>query len=158
MPWWQTPSQGGFHCLTLAHALMARAGLPVTLLSGIGGKLGDVLISNPGGARVRRRPIQRTGRRHFLADRRRRHFLEQEGLNAWGIWDFTEWELLAQHLRKGSSTPSSGALRTRGMSSNDACCPRSSMPHLPVVEGLRFGHPLAVERPEDPSRSWTSGR
>jgi acyl-CoA reductase-like NAD-dependent aldehyde dehydrogenase len=36
----KTPSQGGFHCLTLAHALMARAGLPVTLLSGIGGKLG----------------------------------------------------------------------------------------------------------------------
>jgi len=28
------PSQGGFHCLTLAHAFMARAGLPVTLLSG----------------------------------------------------------------------------------------------------------------------------
>jgi hypothetical protein len=43
----KTPSQGGFHCLTLAHAFMARAGLPVTLLSGIGGKLGDVLISNP---------------------------------------------------------------------------------------------------------------
>ena len=32
----KTPSQGGFHCLTLAHAFMARAGLPVTLLSGIG--------------------------------------------------------------------------------------------------------------------------
>jgi acyl-CoA reductase-like NAD-dependent aldehyde dehydrogenase len=44
----KTPSQGGFHCLTLAHAFMARAGLPVTLLSGIGGKLGDVLISKPG--------------------------------------------------------------------------------------------------------------
>ena len=24
----KTPTQGGFHCLTLAHALMARAGLP----------------------------------------------------------------------------------------------------------------------------------
>ena len=24
----KTPSQGGFHCLTLAHALMAREGLP----------------------------------------------------------------------------------------------------------------------------------
>ena len=32
----KTPSQGGFHCLTLAHALMHRAGLPVTLLSGVG--------------------------------------------------------------------------------------------------------------------------
>jgi hypothetical protein len=43
----KTPSQSGFHCLTFAHAFMARAGLPVTLLSGVGGKLGDVLISNP---------------------------------------------------------------------------------------------------------------
>ncbi len=36
----KTPSQGGFHTLTLAHALMKRAGLPVTLLSGGGGDLG----------------------------------------------------------------------------------------------------------------------
>ena len=57
----KTPSQGGFHCLTLAHAFMARAGLPVTLLSGAGSKLGDVLISSAGhrGAGVRRRPVQR---------------------------------------------------------------------------------------------------
>ena len=40
----KTPSQGGFHTLTLAHAIMKRAGLPVTLLSGIGSSLGDVLI------------------------------------------------------------------------------------------------------------------
>ena len=32
----KTPSQGGFHTLTLAHAMMKRAGLPVTLLSGVG--------------------------------------------------------------------------------------------------------------------------
>ena len=32
----KTPSQGGFHTLTLAHALMRRAGFPVTLLSGMG--------------------------------------------------------------------------------------------------------------------------
>ena len=40
----KTPSQGGFHTLTLAHAFMKRAGLPVTLLSGVGSQLGDVLI------------------------------------------------------------------------------------------------------------------
>ena len=43
----KTPSQGGFHALTLSHALMARAGLPVTLLSGVGGELSDALISSP---------------------------------------------------------------------------------------------------------------
>jgi acyl-CoA reductase-like NAD-dependent aldehyde dehydrogenase len=31
----KTPSQGGFHTLTLAHAFMKRAGLPVTLLSAL---------------------------------------------------------------------------------------------------------------------------
>jgi len=44
----KTPSQGGFHTLTLAHAFMARAGLPVTLMSGVGGKLSDALIRSPG--------------------------------------------------------------------------------------------------------------
>ena len=44
----KTPSQGGFHCLTLTHAMMVRAGLPVTLLSGADSKLGDVLISSAG--------------------------------------------------------------------------------------------------------------
>jgi acyl-CoA reductase-like NAD-dependent aldehyde dehydrogenase len=99
----KTPSQGGFHCLTLAHAFMARAGLPVTLLSGAGSKLGDVLISSAGigalafvGGRSNGRAAATS-----LADRGRRHFLEQEGLNAWGVWDFTQWPLLAQHIRKG---------------------------------------------------------
>ena len=27
-----------------------------------------------------------------LADTGKRHFLEQEGLNAWGIWDFSQWD------------------------------------------------------------------
>ena len=44
----KTPTQGGFHCLTLAHALMVREGLPVTLLSGVGSKLGEALISSEG--------------------------------------------------------------------------------------------------------------
>ena len=52
----KTPSQGGFHCLTLAHALMRRAGLPVTLLSGIGAQLGEALDPQRGhrGAGLRR--------------------------------------------------------------------------------------------------------
>ena len=44
----KTPSQGGFHCLTLAHALMRRCGLPVTLVSGQGASLGEALIRSEG--------------------------------------------------------------------------------------------------------------
>ena len=99
----KTPSQGGFHCLTLAHALMAREGLPVTLVSGHGASLGDVLIRGDGigclafvGGRANGRKAATT-----LADTGRRHFLEQEGLNAWGIWGFTQWDLLGAHIKKG---------------------------------------------------------
>jgi acyl-CoA reductase-like NAD-dependent aldehyde dehydrogenase len=44
----KTPSQGGFHALTLAHALMKRADLPVSLVSGVGEHLGEALIRSDG--------------------------------------------------------------------------------------------------------------
>ena len=99
----KTPSQGGFHTLTLAHAVMKRAGLPVTLLSGVGSQLGDVLIRSEEigclafvGGRANGRKAATS-----LADTGKRHFLEQEGLNAWGVWDFSKWDELAVHLTKG---------------------------------------------------------
>ncbi|MFY7819384.1 MAG: aldehyde dehydrogenase family protein, partial [Rhodoluna sp.] len=87
----KTPSQGGFHALTLAHAVMAQAGLPVTLLSGVGAELSDALVSSQelgafafvGGRSNGRATLER------LADFDKRHILEQEGLNAWGVWDFS---------------------------------------------------------------------
>src|SRR5437899_2930544 len=47
----KTPTQGGAVTLTLAHALMRQAGLPVTLVSGSGAQLSDALVrSNAIGA------------------------------------------------------------------------------------------------------------
>jgi acyl-CoA reductase-like NAD-dependent aldehyde dehydrogenase len=131
---------------------MARAGLPVTLLSGIGGKLGDVLISNPGIGALAFVGGRSNGRvaATSLADRRRRHFLEQEGLNAWGLWDFTEWELLAQHLRKGFEYAKQRCTAYPRYVIQRRLLPAVLDTYLPVVESLRFGHPLAVERTEDP--------
>jgi acyl-CoA reductase-like NAD-dependent aldehyde dehydrogenase len=148
----KTPSQGGFHCLTLAHAFMVRAGLPVTLLSGVGSKLGDALISSDGigalafvGGRANGRAAATT-----LADKRRRHFLEQEGLNAWGIWDFTEWDLLAQHLKKGFEYAKQRCTAYPRYVVQRRLLPAFLDAYLPVIKGLRFGHPLAVEAPDDP--------
>jgi len=79
----KTPSQGGFHALTLAHAIMACAGLPVTLLSGVGGELADALVSSPelgALAFVGRRSNGRAAAQ-TLANFNKRHILEQEGLN-----------------------------------------------------------------------------
>ena len=36
-----------------------------------------------------------------LVDTGKRHLLEQEGLNTWGIWNYSDWDALAAHLKKG---------------------------------------------------------
>ncbi|MBL9026841.1 MAG: aldehyde dehydrogenase family protein [Myxococcales bacterium] len=148
----KTPSQGGFHCLTLAHAFMARAGLPVTLVSGVGGKLSDALINNAKlgalafvGGRANGRAAATT-----LADRNRRHILEQEGLNTWGIWDFYQWDLLAQHLRKGFEYAKQRCTAYPRYVVQRRLLPLFLEAYLPVFHSLKFGHPLAVSNPDDP--------
>ena len=75
---------------------MRRAGLPVTLLSGMGSRMGEVLIRSEGIGALMFVGGRANGRRAAvsLADTGRRHVLEQEGLNAWGIWEFSQWHLL----------------------------------------------------------------
>ena len=147
----KTPSQGGFHCLTLAHAFMHRAGLPVTLVSGVGGKLGDALINHPQlgalafvGGRANGRAAATA-----LADTHRRHILEQEGLNAWGVWDFTEWDLLAQHLKKGFEYAKQRCTAYPRYVVQRRLLPKFLDMYLPIITKLRFGHPLAVEQATD---------
>lgn len=148
----KTPSQGGFHTLTLAHAFMARAGLPVTLLSGVGAALGDALISSPEigalafvGGRANGRKAATT-----LADTGKRHMLEQEGLNAWGIWDFGGWDELAVHLKKGFEYAKQRCTAYPRYVVQRELFPDFLEMYLPVVRSLRFGHPLAVASPDDP--------
>jgi acyl-CoA reductase-like NAD-dependent aldehyde dehydrogenase len=148
----KTPSQGGFHTLTLAHAFMRRAGLPVTLLSGVGAQLGGALISTPEigalafvGGRANGRKAATT-----LADTGKRHFLEQEGLNAWGIWDFSQWDVLAGHLKKGFEYAKQRCTAYPRYVVQRELFPEFLEMYLPVAQSLRFGHPLAVETTFDP--------
>ncbi|MCW2667398.1 MAG: aldehyde dehydrogenase family protein [Frankiales bacterium] len=147
----KTPSQGGFHTLTLAHAFMKRAGLPVTLLSGVGAQLGDVLIRSEEigclafvGGRANGRKAATS-----LADTGKRHFLEQEGLNAWGIWDFSQWDDLAAHLKKGFEYAKQRCTAYPRYVVQRELMPAFLEMYLPVVKSLRFGHPLAVQSPDD---------
>ncbi|WP_406713403.1 aldehyde dehydrogenase family protein [Streptomyces antimycoticus] len=48
----KTPTDGGPACLTLACALAAREGIPVTLVSGSGGELSETLVRSPEIGRV----------------------------------------------------------------------------------------------------------
>ena len=148
----KTPSQGGFHCLTLAHALMRRAGLPVTLLSGVGGQLGDALIRSEGIGALAFVGGRANGRKAAvsLADTGRRHMLEQEGLNTWGVWDFSQWHLLAQHLRKGFEYAKQRCTAYPRYVVQRRLFPAFLEMYLPVIDAVRFGHPLAVAAPGDP--------
>jgi acyl-CoA reductase-like NAD-dependent aldehyde dehydrogenase len=148
----KTPSQGGFHTLTLAHALMRRAGLPVTLLSGMGSQLGEVLIRSEGIGALVFVGGRANGRRAAvsLADTGRRHMLEQEGLNAWGIWDFSQWHLLAQHIRKGFEYAKQRCTAYPRYVVQRRLMPSFLEMYLPVINSIRFGNPLAVEHPDDP--------
>ncbi|MBO0732255.1 MAG: aldehyde dehydrogenase family protein, partial [Acidimicrobiaceae bacterium] len=148
----KTPSQGGFHCLTLAHALMRRAELPVTLLSGVGSHLSEALIRSEGIGALAFVGGRANGRRAAvsLADTGRRHMLEQEGLNAWGIWDFTQWHLLAQHLRKGFEYAKQRCTAYPRYVVQRRLFPAFLETYLPVIRSVRFGHPLAVEHADAP--------
>jgi acyl-CoA reductase-like NAD-dependent aldehyde dehydrogenase len=148
----KTPSQGGFHTLTLAHALMRRAGLPVTLISGMGSHMGDVLIRSEGIGALVFVGGRANGRRAAvaLADTGRRHMLEQEGLNAWGVWDFSQWDLLAHHMRKGFEYAKQRCTAYPRYVVQRRLFPAFLETYLPVVNAVRFGHPLAVEQPDDP--------
>ncbi|GAA2129249.1 aldehyde dehydrogenase family protein [Kitasatospora kazusensis] len=148
----KTPSQGGFHCLTLAHAVMLRAGLPVTLLSGEGSKIADALIRADGLGALAFVGGRANGRKAAtsLADLNRRHFLEQEGLNTWGVWRYSDWPALAAHLRKGFEYAKQRCTAYPRYVVQRSLFPAFLETYLGVLGSLRFGHPLAVAAPDDP--------
>jgi acyl-CoA reductase-like NAD-dependent aldehyde dehydrogenase len=143
----KTPSQGGAVCLTVAHALMHRAGLPATLVSGGGEELSEVLVRAPEIGAVAFVGGRSNGGKvaAALLDSDKRHFIEQEGLNAWGVWDFSQWDLLAGHLKKGFEYGKQRCTAyPRFVVQRDLVDDFLDV-YLPVVKSIRFGHPLAVE-------------
>jgi acyl-CoA reductase-like NAD-dependent aldehyde dehydrogenase len=147
----KTPTDGGLCALTLAAALMRRCELPVTLVSGSGSRLSPALVlsedigclafvgGRDAGGQIASQLVQTD----------KRHMLEQEGLNAWGIWEFSGWDALAGHLKKGfeygkqrcTAYPRYVVQRTLFDQFLDM--------YLQVAQSLTFGHPLAVVDPED---------
>ncbi|MEV4710255.1 aldehyde dehydrogenase family protein [Micromonospora sp. NPDC049374] len=143
----KTPSQGGAVCLTVAHALLHRAGLPATLLSGSGEALSEVLVRAPEIGAVAFVGGRSNGGKvaAALLDSNKRHFIEQEGLNAWGVWNFSQWDLLAAHLKKGFEYGKQRCTAyPRFVVQRDLVDEFLDM-YLPVVRSVRFGHPLAVD-------------
>ena len=76
--------------------------------------------------------------------------MEQEGLNAWGIWDFSQWDLLAGHLKKGFEYAKQRCTAYPRYVVQRDLFPAFLEMYLPVIGSVRFGHPLAVENADDP--------
>src|SRR5438552_8312480 len=148
----KTPSQGGALCLTVAHALMRRAGLPVTLLSGSGEELSEVLVRAPEIGAVAFVGGRSNGGKvaAALLDTDKRHMIEQEGLNAWGVWEFSQWDLLAGHIRKGFEYGKQRCTAYPRFVVQRDLVDKFFDVYLPVVKSIRFGHPLAVADDADP--------
>src|SRR5204862_799884 len=88
------------------------------------------------------------GTRRSRADKR--HMIEQEGLNAWGIWNFSQWDLLAGHIRKGFEYGKQRCTAYPRFVVQRDLVDEFLDTYLPVVKSIRFGHPLAVADSHDP--------
>ncbi len=147
----KTPTDGGVACLTLACALAVREGLPVTLLSGSGGELSQALVRAPEIGCVSFVGGRDTGAAvaTAVADLGKRHILEQEGLNTWGIWNFTDWDALAQVIPKLFDYGKQRCTAYPRFVVQRQLFDAFLAAYLPAVRTLRVGHPLAVAAPDD---------
>lgn len=148
----KTPTDGGLACLTLACALGVREGLPLTLVSGSGGELSEVLVRSEEIGCVSFVGGRDTGARvaTAVADLGKRHILEQEGLNCWGVWNYTDWPALTPLLRKTFDYGKQRCTAYPRFVVQRSAFADFLAAYLPAVRALRFGHPLAVAQPSDP--------
>ncbi|MFE4022251.1 aldehyde dehydrogenase family protein [Streptomyces sp. NPDC059101] len=145
----KTPTDGGLVCLTLAGALAAREGVPITLVSGNGSTLSPSLVRSPEIGCVSFVGGRDTGARvaTAVADLGKRHILEQEGLNTWAVWNYTDWPSLTPQLRKTFDYAKQRCTAyPRFVVQRDAFADFLAA-YLPAVRSVRFGHPLAVPDP-----------
>ncbi|MGX1880775.1 aldehyde dehydrogenase family protein [Streptomyces sp. NPDC055287] len=148
----KAPTDGGVACLTLASALAAREGIPVTLVSGSGSELSASLVRSPEIGCVSFVGGRDTGARiaTAVADLGKRHILEQEGLNTWGIWNYTDWPTLTSLIPKLFDYGKQRCTAYPRFVVQRALFDAFLAAYLPAVRSIRTGHPLAVEHPEDP--------
>jgi acyl-CoA reductase-like NAD-dependent aldehyde dehydrogenase len=146
----KTPTDGGLYALTLCMALARRRGLPVSLVSGSGRRLSESLVRHPDVACLSFVGGKASGRdiATSLYDGNKRYMLEMEGVNAYGIWRFSDWEGLARQLKKGFEYGKQRCTAYPRFVVERSLVPRFLEMYLPVLASLKVGHPLLAESPE----------
>jgi acyl-CoA reductase-like NAD-dependent aldehyde dehydrogenase len=146
----KTPTDGGLYALTLAFAIARRAGLPVSLVSGSGGQLSEQLVRNDDVACLAFVGGKTNGRNIAanLYDRGKRYMLEMEGVNAYGVWDFSDWDNLASQIKKGFEYGKQRCTAYARFVVQRSLFPQFLSMYLPIMESVKFGHPLLVNSGE----------
>lgn len=143
----KTPTDGGLYALTLGMAIARRSGLPVSLVSGSGGRLGEVLVRDPHVDCLAFVGGRNSGRDVFasLVNHDKRYMLEMEGVNAWGLWEFSDWDGFAKQLRKGWDYGKQRCTAYVRYVVQRRLFPRFLDAYLPVLRAVRIGHPMLVD-------------
>ena len=148
----KTPTDGSLYALSVAHSIARRCGLPVSLVSGSGGQLSDALVRNESvdflafvGGKTNGGVIASS-----LYDENKRYILEMEGVNAYGVWNFSDWPNLAEQLRKGFDYGKQRCTAYVRYVVQRELFPQFLEMYLPVLRSLRFGNPVMVESAADP--------
>ncbi|HEX2298061.1 MAG TPA: aldehyde dehydrogenase family protein, partial [Pseudonocardiaceae bacterium] len=138
----KTPTDGGLCCLTLACALAVREGLPFTLVSGGGAELSPVLVAGRSLGCVSFVGGRDAGAKvaTSLADLGRRHVLEQEGLNCWGVWEYGDWDLLTRQIRASFDYGKQRCTAYPRFVVQRSLFHEFLRAYLAAVESLRYGH------------------
>ena len=147
----KTPTDGGFIALSLVFALGRRGGLPLALVSGAGGELSDVLVKNPAidclnfvGGRYNGRTIA-----DALAQNQKRYLLEMEGVNTYGLWNYSDWPTLAGQLEKGYDYGKQRCTAYVRWVVERRLFPQFLATYLTAVGRLQVGNPTLVGHPDD---------
>jgi len=80
----------------------------------------------------------------------KRYMLEMEGVNAYGIWDFSNWSELAQQLKKGLDYGKQRCTAYVRFVVQRELFPKFLETYLPVLRSLRYGKPVLIKKPGDP--------
>ncbi len=147
----KAPTDGGVAALTLAMHFAKEEGLPVTLVSGSGGRLSPVLVRSPQIGCLAFVGGKDTGGQiaSELVRVERRHMLEQEGLNAWGIWNFSDWKSLAANIKKGFEYGKQRCTAYPRYVVQRSLFDQFLETYMPVMDSLVVGNPLAVADAND---------
>ncbi len=144
----KTPSDGGLWSLTLCFAIAKRHGLPVSLISGSGGVLSEALVTHDAvdclsyvGGKSNGRMIASS-----LFNVKKRYMLEMEGINTYGVWDFSDWDNLGKQIKSGFKYGKQRCTAYVRFVVQRALFPKFLDMYLPVLKSLTYGNPLLVEK------------